>query len=436
MIRRTIAFIILIASVLVLRLAMGDNPTADLRATALAFGFALIAALLAGDIVERLRLPRLSGYLLFGLACGPFATDLISRVMASDLQQINGLAVALIAFVAGLEINLSQLRSILGQITKLALVLMAVPVLLFAAGFTLLWDMLPIAPVPSLTMQMAISFVIALLAVSFSPTVTIAVIAESRASGPLSRLVMTMVILADLLLIVVFALTLQFVRSISGVTGGEHGSLVAVLLWELIGSVAFGLAIGAAFALYLRFVGRELTIVLIGVCILLAGVGRLLHFEIVLASLAAGLVVENIAPPRGDALKIAVERGALPVLVVFFAAAGASLQLDAVAAVGLTALVVAIVRAGLLYVSTRIGVWWAGFEPPAQHTWMGLISQGGVTLGLATLVAAEFPEWGGPVYTLVIALTALHVLVGPIIFRAALSKSGEVGQLGEGEAVH
>jgi hypothetical protein len=57
---------------------------------------------------------------------------------------------------------------------------------------------------------------------------------------------------------------------------------------------------------------------------------------------------------------------------------------------------------------------------------MGLISQAGVTLGLATLVAAEFPRWGSPVRTLVIALTGLHILIGPILFKAALQRAGEL----------
>ena len=89
------------------------------------------------------------------------------------------------------------------------------------------------------------------------------------------------------------------------------------------------------FALYLRYVGREVTIALLGaVRRSLSQLGPRLHFEPLLAALAAGLVVENIAPPSGDALKDAVERGALPVLIVFFAAAGASLQLDALATIG------------------------------------------------------------------------------------------------------
>jgi hypothetical protein len=57
---------------------------------------------------------------------------------------------------------------------------------------------------------------------------------------------------------------------------------------------------------------------------------------------------------------------------------------------------------------------------------MGLISQAGVTLGLATIVAAEFPGWGTQVRTLLVALTGLHVLIGPILFKAALQRAGEI----------
>jgi Kef-type K+ transport system membrane component KefB len=426
---RAAALILLVATVMVTRDTAATDSAAELRTTALGFGFALIAAVLAGDLVERLRLPRLSGYLLFGLACGPFAADLISRAMASDLQQINGVAIALIALVAGLEMNLAQLRPMFGALAKLAAFTLGATGLLFAAGFMLTWAWLPLPAMPSTAMQLSVSVVVALLAVSFSPTVTLAVVAESRARGRLTQLVIALVVVADLLLIVGFALGLQAVRRASGATAAEEVGLLATLLWELLGSIAFGGIVGATFALYLRFVGREVTIVLIGICIALAVAARLLHFEIVLAAVTAGLVVENIAPPRGDALKLAVERGALPVLVVFFAAAGASLQLDALAAVGGVALAIALLRALALYAAVRAGTAWASLPEPASLSWMGLISQGGVTLGLASIVATEFPDWGRAVYTLIIALTALHVLVGPVLFRAALARAGEIGRL-------
>ena len=67
-------------------------------------------------------------------------------------------------------------------------------------------------------------------------------------------------------------------------------------------------------------------------------------------------------------------------------------------------------------------------DGPGRFAWMGLVSQAGVTLGLATIVATEFPTWGTPVRTLVVALTGLHVLIGPILLRAGLQRAGEIEQ--------
>jgi Kef-type K+ transport system membrane component KefB len=240
--------------------------------------------------------------------------------------------------------------------------------------------------------------------------------------------VMAIVIMADLLLILVFALALQLARwTMTGAVADV--SLSVQLSWEILGSLAFGGVVGGVFALYLRFVGRETTLALLGVCALLAIVAPLLHFELILAALGAGLVVENVAPPEGDGLRVAIERGALPVLIVFFAAAGASLQLDALAVIGGPALLLAGIRFGLIRGIAEAAVRWAGLaDTPARFAWMGLISQAGVTLGLATIAAVEFPGWGTQVRTLIVALTGLHVLTGPILLKAALRRTGEINQ--------
>jgi hypothetical protein len=118
------------------------------------------------------------------------------------------------------------------------------------------------------------------------------------------------------------------------------------------------------------------------------------------------------------------------VLIVFFAAAGASLDLDALRAIGLIALGLGTVRLLLIRSGTRLGVRLGGVEPELGHlAWMGLISQAGVTLGLTMIVASEFPPWGATLQTLVLGLIALHQLVGPVLFRHALARAGEIGGL-------
>ena len=397
----------------------------------LALGFALIAAALVGDLFERLHLPRLTGYLAFGMVCGPYMANLISTTMARELQVVNGLAIALIAFVAGLELNFARLRPRFGVVLRLATVLLAV---MFTGIFLvawLAWPRLPLLPEASGWAQVALAALLTTLIVSFSPTVTIAVIADSRARGPLSELVLAVVVIADLLLIVGFTLVMQFTRWALGSNGVEaDATLLARLTWQIAGSFAFGAGLGSVFALYLRRVGREITLVLLALCATASYVGAVFDFEPLLVALAAGLVVENIASPFGDALRDAVERGALPVLVVFFAAAGASLHLDALGRIGVLAVGIAVVRYAFIRLGTLAGVRAAGEDTPATRTaWMGLVSQAGVTLGLTIAVAAEFGSWGARVQTLMVALIAIHEVTGPILFRRALAAAGEVGRL-------
>ena len=430
--RRLIA-LLLTLSVASLVVSSAAEAGQLVRPTALALGFALIAAALAGTLFERIHLPRLSGYLVFGLVCGPYLANIITRPMARDLQFVNGLAISLIALIAGLELNYSRLKPRLGAMLKLGSGTLLLMYAVLLPALWLAWPWLPIQPEATGAARMALTLLFTTIVVSFSPTVTIAVIADTRARGPLAEMVLALVVIADLALIVLFTLSMQFVRWTSGTDLPEDASLLARLSWEIFGSLAFGAAFGAIFAFYLRVVGRELTIALLALCVALSELGPLFHFEPLLASLAAGLVVENIAAPSGDSLRDAVERGALPVLIVFFAAAGASLQLDALAVIGLTAAAVATIR----LVTIRLGVSAAASfaRVPAETAdlvWMGLVSQAGVTLGLVILVASEFPAWGVRLQSLMVAMIAIHELIGPVLFRAALGRAGEIGRMDAG----
>ena len=425
---RLLALAIIVATAAVVT-ALADGLGGGRPGTALAVGFALIAASLTGELFERFRLPRITGYLFFGVACGPYAGAILTPAMARDLQVVNGVAIALIAFIAGLEINFTRLRPQLRAMLTMGGVMLGLMWLALSVLFFLTWPWLPIAPEIDGVARAAMAGLVATVTVSFSPTVSIAVITESRARGPLSELVLALVVLADLMLILFFTLSMESVRLALGSGQAGHGMLSG-LAWEIFGSFAFGGIVGAAFALYLRYVGREITVVLLGVAVLLSQVGAAWHFEPLLAALGAGLVVENIAPPEGDALRQAVERGALPVLVLFFAAAGANLHLGALATVGLLAVAMAAVRLVLIRMTAVVGARVAGLtgEPP-RLAWMGLVSQAGVTLGLAILISAEFPDWGGRLYALIVSMITLHETVGPVLFRAALTRAGEVGRM-------
>src|SRR4029079_5667019 len=134
--------------------------------------------------------------------------------------------------------------------------------------------------------------------------------------------------------------------------------------------------------------GRELTLVLVSMCVALTALGAEWHFEPLLAAVAAGVVVQNAASPVGDVLRDAIERGAMPILVLFFAAAGASIHLEALATIGATAVALSSVRLGFIWWGTGIGARAANVEAPqSKLVWRALMTKAGVALSFSVIVA-------------------------------------------------
>ena len=111
--------------------------------------------------------------------------------------------------------------------------------------------------------KLVIIALLVVIVVSFSPTMSAAVIAETGSRGKLSDFVLAMVVLADLIVLVLFSLIMQLARAVFGDSAPEDVNLLVRLAWEIGGAIAFGSLVGALFALYLRYVGREVTLALL-----------------------------------------------------------------------------------------------------------------------------------------------------------------------------
>jgi trehalose-6-phosphate synthase/Kef-type K+ transport system membrane component KefB len=424
--RRALAVALVIVAVLWARQIGGSQP-GEAPAIALALGFTLIVALVTGELLRRFRLPRLTGYLLFGVIIGPYLGNVVTEPMARQLQAITGIATTLIAFIAGLTLSFEKLGGRIAGVARMLGVTLGVAMLgLFAAAW-LAWPWLPVAPAAFGLEKAAIVFLLAVVVVSFSPTMTAAVISETGARGRLSDLVLAIVVMADLIVLVLFSLGMQAARAVFGDAGSADVSVLARLAWEIVGAASFGSLVGALFALYLRYVARELTVAVLAVCVLLAQVGATQRLEPLIAAMAAGMVIQNVAVPQGDALKVAIQRSALPVLVVFFVAIGTSLQLDVLFEMRYVAIALVAVRIAFIRLGVAAGLKASGIDrQTGGYAWMGLISQAGITLGLAAALAGEFPTWGGQVQLLLVALIAIDELVGPSLFRIGLAAAGEI----------
>ena len=257
--------------------AAGPRGETTVSGILLALGFTLVMAMAAGEVLRRFRLPRLTGYLLFGLLVGPYLGNLITASMARQLLTLNGIATTLIAFIAGLALNFERLGRRDHGIGRFLAVMLAVSMLAAGAVAWLFWPVLPIAPSAGGAEKAAMVCLFVVITISFSPTMTAAVISETGARGRVSDLVLGIVVLADLVALVLFSLAMQFARAAISHTGASDVSLLAQLAWEIGGAVAFGALAGALFALYLRYVAREVTLALLGFCIIVSRVGVMVH---------------------------------------------------------------------------------------------------------------------------------------------------------------
>jgi len=399
------------------------------HSAALSIGIALLAAVITGWLCEFVRLPRITGYLAVGLICGPAVANLITEPMARDLEAASRFAVVLIAVMAGLHLNIRELRPRIRQVARLSAVTLALTWTLFAAVLYFAWPWLPVAGELTGAERMLAVALAATLCVSVSPAVAVAVVTESRARGPFADLSVQVVVLTELAIVPLFMVLLGLARVVFGVEGPNPGGLVASALWSLVGSMAFGALVGGLFTLYLHVVGREVTVVLMAVCLVLGSTAQPFGFEPFLAGLAAGIVVQNVMRRAGDILHDAIEYAAMPVLVLFFAGAGAALHVELLATVGVLALVLSAIRLVCWRFGTMVGSHVSGLAPgEARLLWRALLPTAGVTLGLASTLAADHAGWGVRLEALVIGIVAINQLAGPIVFRAALSQAGEIGR--------
>ena len=396
------------------------------QSSLLTFGFLILAAFTAGEVAVSMRLPQIVGYIVAGVLFGPYALDTVTTQVIASLAPVSRLGIALIAFLAGAELQIDEIRKRGRTILKIMTAELGLTFLLIAASLVALRPFIPfLATVPQREL-IALVLIFAAMAVVHSPAVTMAMLTETRASGAVARTTLGVVLFADVVVVLLFAIVMAVARALAPPTEFVLTPGVGMVIWEVLGALLVGAALGVGTGLALRFMQREIFIFAIVVAFLGAEIAKVTHVEGLLTLLVAGFVTENFFK-GGTALRHAMERSAVPIFVAFFALAGAQIAISDLAALWPVVLPIVLVRMLGLYLGTRIGARWAGAEPLVQrYSWLGLVSQAGVAIGLATIVAEVYPLRGGQMRTLFLGVLAINQVAGPILFRRALDRSGEL----------
>lgn len=395
--------------------------------TLAAVGFVVLTAFTVGELGAALGLPKVTGYIIAGVALGPQVANILSTTVVQEMRVFNTLALGLIALSAGLELDLQATRRVWKVLT--AVVLLKIPLLILCMGgafyaMETLWPSLGLAPAA----VGPLALVVAVLGIGTSPAIALAVVNDTRARGRLTDLLLAIAVVKDLVVVVSLAIALALAKALLDPDAHLDAHVLVHVAEELGSSIMAGAVLGAVLIAYLRFVHQQMLLFVLLMVLVVAEISSTLHLELLLVFIVAGCAVRNLTAYEHDLMQ-PLERIALPVFVVFFTTAGAGV--DLIGTLGLLPLTLALVAARVVafWVAGRAGGTLAGEGAAVlDNAWLTWLPQAGVTLGLVLLAANALPEQSDALLAVGMALVAIHLLVGPIAMGLGLRRAGEVGR--------
>ena len=409
------------------------------EAAVIVIGVALSAALLAGILAKWAQVPKVTAYLFAGLLLGPHASHVVPSWLISwvpemisgqwpiireehhgILEPIGDFAMALVLFSMGCGFTLLHFRKILPRVARLSFGELGLTFMLVTTGLI------------AIGTQWQVAILFGALALATAPATTILVLKENKSEGPVTDFTSAMIAVNNLACIIAFEVLFMFWMYSEGLAKTPLLQEFGHIVLGLASAVALGVLGGIVLAYCCAFLARSRWMILV-VAITGMLLGTCWHFELsyLLAFLAMGVTVANLSEFTD---KIEDEMGHLTgmLCVVFFIAHGAELDLSALVTAG---------GLGVGYIVFRLvgkyfGVWIAADahrDGPLVKRWLGatLLSQAGAAIALSAIavnqtVGTKLEGKAGELQAVILGTVVFFEIVGPIMIRWSLLKSGEV----------
>ena len=376
----------------------------------------LLAALLAGKVVKKLKLPNVTGYLLIGLLLGPHCLRILSQDLLDEMGVVTEYALGCIAFSIGAEFKISFLK----KVGKAPIV---IGVLEGLGAVTVVDTTL-------LLLGYDVTFALAMGAIASATAAasTLMIVKQYKARGPVTNTLLPVVALDDAVALMAFGISMAVANVISSHGDAPIGKLLVAPLIEIVGGLAFGALLGIVMVFAVKMYtgrGNRLAITLMMIC-LCVGVSDLVGFSSLLACMMLSMVFVNLSRYR-EKIYEPMDRITPPIYMIFFIISGASLDITIITSIGVVGTVYVVGR----IIGKALGAWLGAKvskAPKVVSKWLGLtlVPQEGVAIGLATSAAASLPEYGARIKTIVLCGVVIYELIGPIITKTALKKAGEI----------
>lgn len=374
-------------------------------------GGILLLGLLTSALGQRTPLPRVTLLLLFGVAIGESGLNLIPELFTRYFEVVAAMTLVMVGFLLGGKLSAETFRFSARKILLISLSAALVSVLLVALGLLAIGAGLELA------------ILLGSIAAATAPAAVLDVVVESGRGGRFGELLLAIVAVDDAWGLVLFSIGLAVVLALRAT-----GTDVSPLLFagqEVGGAVLLGAALGfpAAFLTGRMRPGQPMLTEAVGLVFLCGGLAIWLEVSFLIAPMVMGAVITHFARHHEYPFH-AIEGIEWPFLAIMFVLAGATLELDALAALGLLGATYSVCRTAGKILGGYLGGALSGARP-ATRRWIGLalLPHAGVEIGMALVAANAFLDHAQTLLSVVVAATVIFELVGPVLTRLALVRA-------------
>lgn len=383
----------------------------------LKLGIAIFVGIGGGKVANYLKLPSVSGYIVAGLLLGPSFVHLMGSQELSALSFITDIALAFIAFSIGNEFLLSDMKKVgknaliltLGEVIGAIGLVFLVMFFIFKQSFEF-------------------SMIIATLSASTAPAGIVMVIRELRAKGPLVKTILPVVAFDDALGIMLFGIALSLAKMTAGGTEYTLFQIISVPLIEIIGSLGLGIVLGLIMSYLSRKVKGKDDLLMMTSAFILVGLGAANFFNLsplLTAMMMGGTLVNSMQ--NSKRVFRSINDFTPPIYLLFFTLAGMGLDLQVLSSVGLIGVGYIFSRGFGKVIGAAISAKTIGAHKNIQkYLGMSLLTQGGISIGLSTIVSNELPQFSQSIVPVILFGVLIFEIMGPILAKIAITRAGEV----------
>ena len=175
----------------------------------LSVGVLIFTGYILGELAGKVKLPKVSGYILAGILLNPDLSGVMSSDFVKHTDPLLSISLSFITFSIGGSLSAQKLKATGRTVFSLTLL---EAFLAFACTFVFLFLALQflIPRFESIYVALAVSLVLASLAAPTDPSATLAVIHEYQAKGEVSTTMLEIAAFDDLVGIVIYTLVTSF----------------------------------------------------------------------------------------------------------------------------------------------------------------------------------------------------------------------------------